>query len=267
MDTKFFSLDTATGTARAIVYWDRLSEQQKTSILFTAHHPDAQLLEIILQEGNPLLIEIAFRGLLQWNFRRAPLLGVIDLIPKALAVIEDQWNRRLGFTQWSGGRCPINLASDFYTWMRGESTEGPCAPIEAWVGEFCLQSQLQRKVEIESTHFYVSVGVLASCLRQGKFSCLEAYDLFKVAIARRNEWYGEDEVWNLTWDDGVVLSAFLAAMAIAEDTYPDESWSLLAGAVTAIPKFVISEESVEPFLEMHPRSLPQRSSKLTHLCS
>ena len=256
LDTRFFSLDTATGTARAIVYWDRLSEREKVGILFTAHHPDPSFLEMILQEGNPLLIEIAFRGLLACNFRRSQFNRYIDLVPRAIDVIENQWNKRLGFTPWSDGGCPLDLAVDFYRWVRGEVTDGPCAAIETWANEFCTQSQLQRKVIVESTHIYASVGVLAACLRNGKLSCLHAFELFKVVIAsHRERYYEEGEEWNLTWDDGFVLSSFLSSMAIAEDDYVDESWSLLADSISALPKIVISQESVEPFLAMHPRSL------------
>jgi hypothetical protein len=256
LDTKFFSLDTATGTARAIVYWDRLSEQQKASILFTAHHPDPSFLEMILQEGNPLLIEIAFREVLACNFRRSKFGRYIDLVPRAIDVIENQWNKRLGFTPWSDGGCPLDLAADFYRWVRGEATDGPCAAIETWANEFCTQSQLQRKVIVERTHIYASVGVLAACLRNGKLSCLHAFELFKVVITRRRERYHEEgEEWHLTWDDGFVLSSFLSSMAIAEDDYVDESWSLLADSISALPNIVISEESVEPFLAMHSRSL------------
>jgi hypothetical protein len=256
VDTKFFSLDTATGTARAIVYWDRLSEREKADILFTAHHPDPSFLEMILQEGNPLLIEIAFRGLLACNFRRSQFNRYIDLVPRAIDVIENQWNTRLGFTQWSDGGCPVHLASDFYTWVRGEATDETCAEIEAWTNEFCTQSQLQRKVIVERSHIIISVGVPAACLRRGKLSSIEAFELFKVAIARhRDRYYEEDEEWRLTWDDGMVLSSFLSCMAIAENDYFDEEWSLLASCVSALSNFVILEESVEPFLAMHPRSL------------
>lgn len=256
LDTRFFSLDTAIGTARAIVYWDRLSEQQKASILFTAHQPDPSFLEMILQEGNPLLIEIAFRGLLACNFRRSQFKRYIDLVPRAIDVIENQWNRRLGFTPWSGGACPVELAADFYSWVRGEVTDGPCAAIEIWANEFCTQSQLQRKVIVERNHIYASVGVLAACLRNGKLSCLHAFELFKVVIASRRERYHEEgEEWHLTWDDGFVLSSFLSSMAIEDDDYVDESWSLLAACISALSNFVIVEESVEPFLTMHPRSL------------
>lgn len=256
MDTKFFSLDTAAGTARAIVYWDRLSEQEKAGILFTARHPDPSFLEMVLQEGNPLLIEIAFRGLLHCNFRRSQFKRYIDLVPRAIDVIENQWNTRLGFTPWSDGGFPVNLAADFYSWVRGEVTDGPCAAIETWSNEFCTQSQLQRKVIVERSHIYASVGVLAVCLRKSKLSCVEAFELFMVAIASyRERYYEADEEWRLTWDDGFVLSSFLSSMANAEDDYVDESWSLLAEGISALSEFVILEESVEPFLAMHPRAL------------
>jgi len=255
VDISFFSLDTALGTARAIAYWDKLSDQQKTDILFSAPFINPPLLDMLLKEGNALLVEIAFNKFRGESWHSPPAGGEAELVSVVESFLIEHWKSSLGFSQWDVKRLPINLGTDFYAWVRRETTDGPCADLEAWSINFFDRAQLERGVIIESgkcNAFWGAVGLLAVGVAEGKLSCSEAYELFRSAISSKS--IPKDEDWNITWNDAFALAALLSAMAIV-DVARDETWTRMARVIRLLPNLTVDEDSVEPILAMHHRAL------------
>ncbi|MCE9544469.1 MAG: hypothetical protein K8T25_02950 [Planctomycetia bacterium] len=269
MKNEYFSLESALGTARALIYWRELSDERKTEILLSLsgrRAPDPQVLELILAEGNPLHIDLAFRCLRYATDYRSAMCDDPEPFRRAYEFIDRIWKERLGFSPWGVESIPLNLVSDFYAWLRGESVEGLCAELQAWADSFYSRSQFERKVIIEHGSclpFWAAVGVLAVGVRQKKLMCEEAAELFVTAIAMS---YDENTpssmpCWDigLTYDYAVVIAAFLSAVATedrSDENDTDEiTFSPLFKVIRNLPQLIVSDESVEPLLSVHPRAL------------
>jgi len=268
MNKNFFSLDSNVGTAHTLVYWNELSNQQKTEILLSSsrHQPDDRVLDLILSEGNPLHIELAFSFLKYAPSIRSRLCDHNqERISRAHEIINNNWVERLGFSPWEVDRFPLRLASDFYSWLKDKSVDGPCADLETWMYKFFTFNQFARKVIIEhgtSLHFMGTVGVLTIGVRRKIVSCDEAADLFISAISASYDENSPRSIsWDagLSWDDATVIASFLSELAVSDrcDEFDNDEllFCPLFKAIRGLPQLIVTEESLEPLQGMHERAI------------
>lgn len=262
----YFSLETALGTARAVVYWRDLPYDRKTDILLSLQGrraPDPQLLELVLAEGNPLHIELAS---IYPSGRRSRMCDDLEPYHRAAEFTGRIWRERMGFWPGDVEAMPLGLASDFYLWLRGDSVDGPCAELQAWADWFYSRGQFEQKVIIEvgsQLPFWAAVGVLTVGVHQRKLMCWDAANLFATAVnASYNENSGGAKPYwkvGLTYDYAVVIAAFLNAIAIEdrcnENDDEESMFSPLSKAIQNLPELIVSDESVEPLLNIHSRAL------------
>ena len=264
MDLQFFSLDSTLGTARALVYWDRLTTDQKVNILLSSSRlPEPEFLDLVLADGDPLCMEIAFRFL-----RRSVSVGITqrDVLDSSEGLFEHLnrvWKARLGFSPWDVEAFPMEFASDFYLWFHGESVDGPCAELESWAKTFFARGQFEQRLLIEHGAcgpFMSSVGVLTVGIRKKKLFPDEASRLFISAVSAS---YDEDcTPWVPSWDAGIgwdnanVLTAFISEIALEDDgDNHNKLRSPLRAVIFNLPQLILSDESVEPFLNIPDHAL------------
>lgn len=263
MEKQFFSLDTKIGTARAIVYWDRLTTDQKMKILLSSSRiPDQKLLDLILAEGDPLCMEIAFRYLRQ-AFRLYSNKNSAH-IRKLCGHLEAVWKTRLGFSPWDIDELPKNSLPDFYTWLYFEKPfEGSYEELESWANDFFEREQFEQRVLIESgilSTFMSSIALLTFGVRQKKLSCDDAAVLFISAVSASydEECNIHDSTWGsyITTGDAHALAAFITAIAQEDDGDISERLrSPLLQVIYNLPQLVIGDDSVEPFLSIPDHAL------------
>jgi hypothetical protein len=258
----FFSLDTKIGTARAIVYWDRLTTDQKVTILLSsARDPDPDLQDLILADGDPLCMEIAFR-----SYRRPFSLYLNKKLPhveKLCGHLNVAWKTRLGFSPWDIAELPMNSLPDFYMWLRGMPLEGSYEELESWANAFFAREQFEQRVLIEfgiCGIFRSSIALLTAGIRQKKLSCEDAAELFlsAVSVSYDEHCNNLDSTWGegVTWDDAHALVAFITAIALEDDgDLTNRTISPLRMVVYNLPQLVIDDETVEQFLVIPDRAL------------
>jgi hypothetical protein len=263
MEKKFFSLDTKIGTARAMVYWDRLTADQKLAILLSSsREPDPELQDLILGDGDPLCIEIAFRSYrkpfslyLNKNSKQAEkLCGHLNAV----------WKTRLGFSPWDIDELPKSYWPDFYMWFFGSPHfEGSYEEFESWANGFFARKQFEQRVLIEfglCSIFRSSIALLTFGVRQKKLSCDDAAVLFRSAVSAsydedRND---HDSTWGegVTWDDVRALVAFITAIALEDDGDTSGRPRLpLRNVIYDLPQLVLRDDSVEQFLDLPDHAL------------
>lgn len=262
----FFSLDSELGTARAIVYWDRLTIDQKVTILLSSFRdPSPELQDLILKDGDPLCMEIAFR-----SFRRP---GSLYLNRKSMHVeklcghLNVAWKSRLGFSPWDIDEPPKIFRPDvFYWWFRGRPFEGTYVEpeswtdveIKSWADAFFTREPFEQSVLIEfgcCGMFRSAVALLTVGVRQKKLSCEYAARLFRSAVLAS---YDEDcNVHDSAWgeyvlpDDAHALAAFITAIALEDDgDMSEKTRSPLREVLYRLPQLLLHDDSVEPFLSI-----------------
>lgn len=255
MDLQFFSLDSKLGTARAMVYWDRLTLDQKVTILLSSsREPDPELQDLILEDGDPLCMEIAFRSL-----RRPFSLYLNKKLPyveKLCQQLNVAWKNRLGFSPWDPDELPKNSLPDFYMWFRGMPLEGSYEELESWANAFYARSQFEQRVLIEHGTcgiFRGAISLLTVGVRQKMLSCDDAAVLFTSAVSAS---YDEDcnafdSTWGegVTWDDAHALVAFITAIALEDDgDMSEKTRSSLRLVIYNLPQLVIDDDTVDQFL-------------------
>jgi hypothetical protein len=267
----FFSLDSTLGTARAIVYWDRLTTDQKVTILLSSSRdPDSELQDLILADGDPLCIELAFR-----YFRRPGSLYLnrnLKHVEKLCGHLNEAWQARLGFSPWDIDELPKTFRPDiFYWWFRGRPFESSYvepeswtdADIESWADAFFARKLFEQRVLIESGcagMFRSAVALLTVGVRQKKLSCANAAWLFRSVVQAS---YDEDcNIFDSTWgeyitpDDAHALAAFITAIALEDDGDTSEKTrSPLRAVLYNLPQIVIDHDSAEPFLSIPKHAL------------
>lgn len=267
----FFSLDTQLGTARAIVYWNRLTIDQKVTILLSSSRdPSPELQDLILEDGDPLCIEIAFR-----SFRRPGSLYLnreLKHVEKASGHLNAAWKSRLGFSPWDIKELPKIFRPDvFYWWFRGRPFEGTYveaeswtdAEIESWADTFFARKPFEQCVLVEfgcCGMFRSAVALLTVGVRKKKLSCEYAARLFCLAVQASSD---EDcNAFDSSWgeyilpDDAHALAVFIITIAQEDDgDMSEKTRSPLRSVLNNLPQLVIHEDSVEPFLSIPKHAL------------
>ena len=272
MEKQFFSLDTKIGTARAIVYWDRLTIDQKVAILLSSSRtPDPELQDLILAEGDPLCMEIAFR------FYRNSFVLYLNKnskqVEKLCGHLKAVWKTRLGFSPWDIDELPKNSMPDFYMWFFGSPHfEGSFEELESWANNFFARKQFEQRVLIEfgiCSRFRSSIALLTFGVRQKKLSCDDAAVLFRSAVSASydEDCNGHDSTWGegVTWDDVRALVAFITAIALEDDGDISERLrSPLLSVINNLPQLVIDDETVDQFLTIPDHALNLMLKKELH---
>lgn len=262
----FFSLDTQLGTARAIVYWGRLTKDQKVTILLSSSRDlSPELQALILEDGDPLCMEIAFR-----SFRRPGSLYLnrkVKHVEKLCRHLNAVWESRLGFSPWNIDELPKIFRPDvFYWWFRGRPFEGTYVEpeswtdveIESWADAFFARKPFEQSVLIESGccgMFRSAVALLTVGVRQKKLGFEEAARLFRSAVLASYD--GDCDAFDSAWgeyvlpDDAHALAAFITAIALEDDgDMSEKTRSPLLEVLYNLPQLLLHDDSVEPFLSI-----------------